>query len=91
MALNTTILRLSFLLLFFASFVNANNSSCHTLSTNRKLLSTKFDFTPFLHHHHYHHRHRPDNDNAKPSGNEIDPRYGVEQRLVTTGPNPLHH
>lgn len=24
-------------------------------------------------------------------GNEIDPRYGVEKRLVPTGPNPLHH
>ncbi|KDO70113.1 hypothetical protein CISIN_1g039551mg [Citrus sinensis] len=22
---------------------------------------------------------------------EIDPRYGVEKRLVPTGPNPLHH
>ncbi|CAN6451870.1 unnamed protein product [Victoria cruziana] len=26
-----------------------------------------------------------------PAGNEIDPRYGVEKRLVPTGPNPLHH
>lgn len=24
-------------------------------------------------------------------GSEIDPRYGVEKRLVPTGPNPLHH
>lgn len=24
-------------------------------------------------------------------GDEIDPRYGVEKRLVPTGPNPLHH
>lgn len=24
-------------------------------------------------------------------GNDIDPRYGVEKRLVPTGPNPLHH
>ncbi|ERN05435.1 hypothetical protein AMTR_s00007p00237640 [Amborella trichopoda] len=24
-------------------------------------------------------------------GGEIDPRYGVEKRLVPTGPNPLHH
>ncbi|KAF3784342.1 CLAVATA3/ESR protein [Nymphaea thermarum] len=26
-----------------------------------------------------------------PVGDEIDPRYGVEKRLVPTGPNPLHH
>ncbi|KAK8692693.1 hypothetical protein V6N13_070300 [Hibiscus sabdariffa] len=51
-------------------------------SSNRKLLANKFDFTPFLHHHHHHLKH---------SGNEIDPRYGVEKRLVPTGPNPLHH
>ncbi|WOK99660.1 hypothetical protein Cni_G08372 [Canna indica] len=24
-------------------------------------------------------------------GDEIDPRYGVEKRLVPTGPNPLHN
>ncbi|CAL9098649.1 unnamed protein product [Musa textilis] len=26
-----------------------------------------------------------------PVRNEIDPRYGVEKRLVPTGPNPLHN
>ncbi|KAL7606520.1 hypothetical protein Lser_V15G18598 [Lactuca serriola] len=54
---------------------------------NRKVLSptTNFDFTPFLHgDHHQHHQHPA----AVP---EIDPRYGVEMRLVPTGPNPLHH
>ncbi|KMZ56145.1 hypothetical protein ZOSMA_99G00760 [Zostera marina] len=30
-------------------------------------------------------------DSSKTSGLEIDPRYGVEKRLVPTGPNPLHH
>ncbi|WOL14082.1 hypothetical protein Cni_G22862 [Canna indica] len=25
------------------------------------------------------------------NGDEIDPQYGVEKRLVPTGPNPLHH
>lgn len=25
------------------------------------------------------------------AGSEIDPRYGVEKRLVPTGPNPLHN
>ncbi|KAI4302215.1 hypothetical protein MLD38_037993 [Melastoma candidum] len=28
---------------------------------------------------------------TKPSVGEVDPRYGVEKRLVPTGPNPLHH
>ncbi|CAL9081890.1 unnamed protein product [Musa textilis] len=26
-----------------------------------------------------------------PLGEEIDPRYGVQKRLVPTGPNPLHN
>ncbi|CAL9138800.1 unnamed protein product, partial [Musa hybrid cultivar] len=26
-----------------------------------------------------------------PLGGEIDPRYGVQKRLVPTGPNPLHN
>lgn len=55
---------------------------------HRKALSTEFDFTPFLNRHRHRHRkdfHRP------PGPPEIDPRYGVEKRLVPTGPNPLHH
>ncbi|KAK8710490.1 hypothetical protein V6N13_145811 [Hibiscus sabdariffa] len=82
----TSILCLSLLLLFFGRcslFANGISSS-HTLS-NRKLLATKFDFTPF---------HSSVDGNVKgpePSGSEIDPRYGVEKRLVPTGPNPLHH
>ncbi|KAM3406367.1 hypothetical protein ACQJBY_000445 [Aegilops geniculata] len=58
------------------------------------------------HHHHrggHHHRQRhhrlPSKWNwqrvppsaAPGDGEEIDPRYGVEKRLVPTGPNPLHH
>ncbi|OMO83079.1 hypothetical protein COLO4_22708 [Corchorus olitorius] len=99
------ILWLSFLLLFFGwcNLFSSNNYihrhqnlsiSHHTLS-HRKILATKFDFTPFLGHHHRHHRrHRPrhvPDVQPEPSGNEIDPRYGVEKRLVPTGPNPLHH
>ncbi|WOH13389.1 hypothetical protein DCAR_0832899 [Daucus carota subsp. sativus] len=68
----------------------------------RKTLATKFDFTPFLknqHHHHHHHRkhrHRRYSPglhvHSEPgAGSEIDPRYGVEKRLVPSGPNPLHH
>ncbi|GMN57926.1 hypothetical protein TIFTF001_027027 [Ficus carica] len=60
-------------------------------------LATKIDFTPFLvrhqhrHHHHRHHHHRHAPTQPDPGGSEIDPRYGVEKRLVPTGPNPLHH
>ncbi|XP_048565182.1 protein FON2 SPARE1-like [Triticum urartu] len=58
------------------------------------------------HHHHragHHHRQRhhrlPSKWNwqrvppsaAPGDGEEVDPRYGVEKRLVPTGPNPLHH
>ncbi|CAA6673143.1 unnamed protein product [Spirodela intermedia] len=45
------------------------------------------------HHHHHHHHHRPLRHRRSDSsdGHEIDPRYGVEKRLVPTGPNPLHH
>ncbi|CAL9770582.1 unnamed protein product, partial [Musa acuminata subsp. burmannicoides] len=71
----------------------------------RKLLSSRFDLTAFDHtthyRHHHHHRHRPhrhhrDRQTAhssaeQPSGDEIDPRYGVEKRIVPMGPNPLHH
>ncbi|KVH96308.1 hypothetical protein Ccrd_001603 [Cynara cardunculus var. scolymus] len=52
-------------------------------STNRKMLSSQFDFTPFLkHHHHHHHRHQ---NLLEPIGGidgVIDPRFGVEKRLA---------
>ncbi|KAL7149298.1 hypothetical protein ABFS83_05G030000 [Erythranthe nasuta] len=55
------------------------------IGRHRKILAGKFDFTPFLKRHR--HRKRP-----PPSGREVvDPLYGVEKRLVPTGPNPLHH
>ncbi|KAK3225620.1 hypothetical protein Dsin_005482 [Dipteronia sinensis] len=65
----------------------------HTaLSNNRKVLAAKFDFTPFLPHRHHKHHHRTHvPERPQPVGNEIDPHYGVEKRLVPTGPNPLHH
>ncbi|OWM89491.1 CLAVATA3/ESR (CLE)-related protein 10-like [Punica granatum] len=39
------------------------------------------------------HRHRPllPLPPPPPPDNEIDPRYGVEKRLVPSGPNPLHN
>ncbi|GAY47059.1 hypothetical protein CUMW_101690 [Citrus unshiu] len=64
-----------------------------------KVLASKFDFTPFQKHHEKsspsqelqpkdHHQPAPAADHGSA---EIDPRYGVEKRLVPTGPNPLHH
>ncbi|KAL4036114.1 hypothetical protein IC575_004838 [Cucumis melo] len=82
---------------------NNTLSKISSFSPNRKLMtSSKFDFTIFLQHlhvdnhpphhhhrhHHHHHHHRADSPEV---GAEIDPRYGVEKRLVPTGPNPLHH
>ncbi|KAH6834492.1 CLAVATA3/ESR-RELATED 13 [Perilla frutescens var. hirtella] len=64
----------------------AESSSSSSASTphRKALASTKFDFTPFLV------RHR--RERLPPGGrSQIDPRYGVEKRLVPTGPNPLHH
>ncbi|KAL4184319.1 hypothetical protein AMTRI_Chr10g225010 [Amborella trichopoda] len=50
------------------------------------------------HHHHLFPRNRfpishssPFLSLTPPYSEEIDPRYGVEKRLVPTGPNPLHN
>ncbi|KAL4612591.1 hypothetical protein ACB092_08G210900 [Castanea dentata] len=77
--------------------------SNHPLIT-RKVLASRFDFTPFVKHHQQlqqqqqqqqqqDHMKRSQNMHVKPDpdGSEIDPRYGVEKRRVPTGPNPLHH
>ncbi|OAY50228.1 hypothetical protein MANES_05G118800v8 [Manihot esculenta] len=94
------IICLSLLFIFFHGwcflFSNNGEDNIHvslyqvqTLS-NRRMLSTKFDFTPFLKKsHRIHHWHLP--VHPHPAGTEIDPRYGAEKRLVPTGPNPLHH
>ncbi|KAM0004841.1 hypothetical protein Hdeb2414_s0006g00209531 [Helianthus debilis subsp. tardiflorus] len=58
----------------------------HRFSTNRKMLASEFNFAPYLKHHHQHH-HR--GNTLK--NDVIDPHYGVEKRLVPSGPNPLHH
>lgn len=72
----------------------------------RRALASKFDrLHRHRHHHHRHHSHPvglesnsrmgldvvPASLSPVDDGNEIDPRYGVEKRLVPTGPNPLHH
>ncbi|CAN6333012.1 unnamed protein product [Urochloa humidicola] len=48
------------------------------------------------HHHQHHHVHHRWNRQGNPpaavgNGEELDPRYGVQKRMVPTGPNPLHH
>lgn len=62
----------------------------HGVSINRKILASKFDFSPFQTRnlHWQDHREGVSGDQAE---GEIDLRYGVENRLVPTGPNPLHH
>ncbi|KAI9117426.1 hypothetical protein K1719_011592 [Acacia pycnantha] len=83
----------------------SGNHLLSVLNRNRKLLASKFDFTPLLHrnlrqhhrhrrHHHHHHVLRSHSMVQHPPPAEegqIDPRYGVDKRLVPTGPNPLHH
>ncbi|RVW65127.1 CLAVATA3/ESR (CLE)-related protein 13 [Vitis vinifera] len=105
------LLWLSILLLFLYEYYNVkprsisyySSSSSSSVSRqppiSRKVLSSKFDFTPFQkqrHRHRHHHSHRHGRSpnmqvQPEPAGTEIDPRYGVEKRLVPTGPNPLHH
>ncbi|KAK2635879.1 hypothetical protein Ddye_030671 [Dipteronia dyeriana] len=67
---------------------------------NRKVLASKFDFTPFQRNHHDDQKQQHDKKSSpddpkkvlQPAPEtQIDPRYGVEKRLVPTGPNPLHH
>ncbi|KAG5532530.1 hypothetical protein RHGRI_026976 [Rhododendron griersonianum] len=104
-----TLLWLSLFLLFFHEQHTSDSSKINGSSTPaasspsrhrpiaRKVLASKFDFTPFInrlrrHRHRRHQENSPDTHGQPgPAGNEIDPRYGVEKRLVPTGPNPLHH
>ncbi|KAI3433257.1 uncharacterized protein J3R85_007159 [Psidium guajava] len=61
-------------------------------SINRKVLASRFDFAPFRKRRGKSSRGRSPHPLEPPDGGrEIDPRYGVEKRLVPTGPNPLHH
>ncbi|CAI9775165.1 unnamed protein product [Fraxinus pennsylvanica] len=66
---------------------NGSSSSTllhHPLIHRKAMATAKFDFSPFLNRHHR--KHTP--ERGPP---EIDPRYGVDKRLVPSGPNPLHH
>ncbi|KAJ4875070.1 CLAVATA3/ESR (CLE)-related protein 13 [Raphanus sativus] len=52
----------------------------------RAFVVSKFDFTPFMDL-----RGQDHQDVSQLGGSDIDPIYGVEKRLVPSGPNPLHH
>ncbi|KAM3269452.1 hypothetical protein P3S67_030334 [Capsicum chacoense] len=92
---------LSLLVLLFQEFIFLKTNNKNIIMSNdhdhdhhhghrKTLISSNFDFTPFVknvHHDHHHHNH----DQPELAGGEIDQRYGVEKRLVPTGPNPLHH
>ncbi|OWM90322.1 CLAVATA3/ESR (CLE)-related protein 12-like [Punica granatum] len=88
---------LSLLFFFFHAWTNYSNNTTHsfrTLSvTDRKSLAQKYDFTPFLHHRHHrhHHKHRHRDHTTRQAGAKTDPLYGLDKRVVPTGPNPLHH
>ncbi|XP_022775823.1 CLAVATA3/ESR (CLE)-related protein 12-like [Durio zibethinus] len=101
-----TILWLSLLLLLLHEFnnfkfkINSKQTSSITFSSfshnpliSRKVGASKFDFTPFQKHHQQEQAKHPPNmkKQSELADKEIDPRYGVEKRLVPTGPNPLHH
>lgn len=61
--------------------------------TRKILLSTKADLSASPNarlHQNVSHRHGRDSPVAV-DGGQIDPRCGVEKRLVPTGPNPLHN
>ncbi|GAV77483.1 hypothetical protein CFOL_v3_20954 [Cephalotus follicularis] len=93
-------LSLSLLLLVFHVVNNFKSNITFTYSSlsnhhliNRKVFISKLDFTPIQNHPQQQHKKRSRDMQVQPapSGNQIDLRYGVEKRLVPTGPNPLHH
>ncbi|KAL3501643.1 hypothetical protein ACH5RR_036092 [Cinchona calisaya] len=78
----------------YTSQLSSSLSHHQPLIIHRKALAgSKFDFTPFVKNLHRKRKHSPDihPPPGEPGGNEIDPPYGEEKRLVPTGPNPLHH
>ncbi|KAL7608735.1 CLAVATA3/ESR (CLE)-related protein 12 [Lactuca sativa] len=90
------ILCLSLLIFIYYEFFTTTTTISEAMqrhpSTNRKMLSaSKFDFTPFLNHHLHHHYYHSGLEFGGIISDVTDPRYGVEKRLVPSGPNPLHH
>lgn len=83
---------ISLLLLLFSnsngrSYLKYLPQSPHQVSVvPRKML-----LSPTKHHHRRRHRRHSHYRHHDHGEHEIDPRYGVDKRLVPTGPNPLHH
>ncbi|KAH7682499.1 hypothetical protein IHE45_05G125400 [Dioscorea alata] len=77
--------------------VTTTSTTILTVNIGRKMLASHSRRHSHHHHHHHHHHvhHQLQHQQLQPpiedDGNEIDPRYGVEKRLVPSGPNPLHH
>lgn len=63
------------------------------LSLTTWIRFSKASSREFLHHRHHHrHHHRAITvPSPLPVSGDIDSRYGVEKRLIHTGPNPLHN
>ncbi|XVF42990.1 hypothetical protein PTKIN_Ptkin02bG0004200 [Pterospermum kingtungense] len=76
-----------------ANSITFSSLSHNPLISRKVAAASKFDFTPFQKHHQQEQDKHPPHKKtqSEPADNEIDPRYGVEKRLVPTGPNPLHH
>ncbi|KAL5208554.1 hypothetical protein ABZP36_032989 [Zizania latifolia] len=91
---------------FDASSSSSSPSLSPTTTTDRHQQHHR-DGRHNRHHSHHHHGHQHThhrgvgggidrwNRHGVPSpagpGDEVDPRFGVQKRLVPTGPNPLHH
>ncbi|XP_031120431.1 CLAVATA3/ESR (CLE)-related protein 12 [Ipomoea triloba] len=78
-----------FFLLFHGFSDHHHHPRALRISSRRVIMGVGFDFQSFL----QHRGHRKHLASAAPESDddEIDPRYGVEKRLVPSGPNPLHH
>ncbi|KAL8229012.1 hypothetical protein R6Q57_013912 [Mikania cordata] len=74
---------------FSTAAVTTTTSVPHHLSTSRKMLASEFNFAQYLKRHHHHHH--QNSLKTREVDYAIDPRYGIEKRLVPSGPNPLHH
>ncbi|CAN8321023.1 unnamed protein product [Cochlearia groenlandica] len=55
---------------------------------NKRTLASSFDFTPFLKNKDHIKSQRR---SQKPDKEEMGSWYNVEERIVPSGPNPLHH
>ncbi|CAH9147511.1 unnamed protein product [Cuscuta epithymum] len=86
-----SILWLSLALLFLHEFYSYNNNkigvALSSSNGHRKTLASHYDFTPFDRRRQQHSPEVP----GEARGREVDPRYGVDKRLVPSGPNPLHN